>query len=295
MTYAIPSDVAMLDTDRNGYVDRLYVGDVGGRMWRFDVSDPNVGNWTGRILFKSNDASSHRKILYRPDMTRESGYYILFFGTGDREHPLDATAICNADGTGNCDRIYGVKDVDGSTAMLTESDLVNVTVDDLQVTASGTQVTNDLADLAAKSGWFIALNAFGPGEKVVSAASLFNGVVSISTFQPTTSGTPDPCLADVGIGRVYEVNYLTGESVFNYDTTNDGGYSSETNARAQGGKNEVLKRSDRVKTVGAGIPSQVGTGTCDVMAIAGVGGGVAGLNAKCGGTTQRLFWRELFQ
>ncbi|MBI3595952.1 MAG: hypothetical protein HY203_02225, partial [Nitrospirae bacterium] len=26
MTYAIPSDVAMLDTDRNGYVDRLYVG-----------------------------------------------------------------------------------------------------------------------------------------------------------------------------------------------------------------------------------------------------------------------------
>jgi type IV pilus assembly protein PilY1 len=302
MTYAIPSDVTTLDTNRDGYVDQLYVGDVGGQMWRFDLSDPNVGNWSGRVLFRSNSGGSHRKILYRPDLTREATYYMLFFGTGDREHPLDNTALCNADGTGNCDRIYGVKDVDGSTAVLNESNLVNVTIDDLQVTASASQVTNDLNDLAAMSGWFIALNAFDPGEKVVSAATLFNKVVSIATFQPTTSGTPDPCLADVGIGRVYEVNYLTGESVFNYYAANDSGYSSETNARAKGGTGEVLKREDRVKTVGAGIPSQVvmvipesGTGTCDVMAIAGIGGGVAGLNAKCGGTTQRLFWRELFQ
>jgi hypothetical protein len=55
-----------------------------------------------------------------------------------------------------------------------------------------------------------------------------------------------------------------------------------------------------VQTVGAGIPSEVvivipenGTGTCDVMALIGIGGGVAGVGVSCGGGTYPLFWREI--
>jgi type IV pilus assembly protein PilY1 len=296
LKFAIPSDVSVLDTDRNGYADLLYVGDVGGDMWRFDVSDSNVSNWSGRILFKSNDATSYRKILYPPDVTRELGYYILFFGTGDREHPLDTTAVCNPDGTGLCDRIYGVKDVDGVSTTLTEADLYNTTLDIRQETTDEATVTNEKAALAAKSGWFIGLNEFENGEKVVSAAVLFNGVVSISTFAPST-GLTDPCLADVGVGRVYQVDYLTGDSRFNYYTPNDD-TTHPTSVNGGGTK----KRRDRVKEVGAGMPSQVvidipdtPPGNCDVMALAGIGGGVATLQAECGGTTHRIFWRELFQ
>ena len=297
MTYAIPSDVTVLDTDRNGYADRLYVGDVGGQMWSFDVSDADPSNWAGRILFKSNDATSHRKILYRPEVTRELGYYILFFGTGDREHPLDTTAVCSADGTGPCDRIYGVKDVDGSSTTLTEGDLFNTTLDNMQETTDEATVTNEKAALAAKSGWFIALNEFENGEKVVSAAVLFNGVVNISTFAPST-GMTDPCLADTGVGRIYQVDYLTGNSVFDtYQPNNDTAHQTSTNG---GG---VLKRRDRVSDmVGAGMPSQVvidippvPLGNCDVMAMVGMSGGLPPLGAACGGTTHRLFWRELFQ
>lgn len=30
MKYSIPSDISQVDTDGNGYIDRLYVGDTGG-------------------------------------------------------------------------------------------------------------------------------------------------------------------------------------------------------------------------------------------------------------------------
>ena len=37
MKYSIPSDITRLDSDGDGKVDRLYVGDTGGRVWRFDI------------------------------------------------------------------------------------------------------------------------------------------------------------------------------------------------------------------------------------------------------------------
>ena len=46
MKYSIPSDVAALDRDRDGYVDRIYVGDTGGNIWRVDVGDASLANWT---------------------------------------------------------------------------------------------------------------------------------------------------------------------------------------------------------------------------------------------------------
>jgi type IV pilus assembly protein PilY1 len=41
MTHGIAARVATLDTDGDGFADRLYTADVGGRVWRFDI-------WNGR-------------------------------------------------------------------------------------------------------------------------------------------------------------------------------------------------------------------------------------------------------
>jgi type IV pilus assembly protein PilY1 len=296
MTYAMPSGMTLVDANRDGYPDRLYIGDVGGRLWRLDISDPNVTQWSGTILFSSNpgtDGSSGRKIFYPPDLTRETGspgYYYLYFGTGDREHPKETSDI---------DRIYAVKDIDGSTTSLVESDLVDVTTNDLQLDATTTIAADAiLASLAGNYGWYIKLDQ-NSGEKVVGEAVVFNKVVNIPTFAPDVSAGADPCVPNPGTGRVYALNYLTGEAVFNYDTTNDS--SPATNTRAQGANGtDVLRRSDREKTLGSGIPSQVvivipqgGTGTCDVMALAGVGGGVAGVEASCGGTSKWIYWLEM--
>ena len=74
MKYCIPSDIAKVDLDGDGKVDRLYVGDLGGQVWRFDIADSDPAGWTGKIIFKSNPdgASDLRKIFYPPDVTLEN-------------------------------------------------------------------------------------------------------------------------------------------------------------------------------------------------------------------------------
>jgi type IV pilus assembly protein PilY1 len=101
MTYCIASDVARVDTDGNGKIDRLYVGDLGGRMWRFDIGDLNkdgnseTSEWTGKIIFSSNAGTGdQRKIFYPPDITleKDSGDYEIF-RNGDREHPKETLVL----------------------------------------------------------------------------------------------------------------------------------------------------------------------------------------------------------
>jgi type IV pilus assembly protein PilY1 len=144
MKYSIPSDFAKVDTDGDGRIDRLYVGDMGGQLWRFDlslhetISSPT--NWTAKLIFKSNDpaptSGDLRKIFYPPDvgleMDSNGNYELIIFGTGDREHPSEY-AVYN--------RLYTVKDRN-PTSPLKESDLVDVTLDLLQTgTAEQKQTT----------------------------------------------------------------------------------------------------------------------------------------------------------
>jgi type IV pilus assembly protein PilY1 len=258
MTYSIPSDITKLDIDGDGRIDRLYVGDMNARIWRFDIGDVNKnGNsdpaeWTGRIIFKSNAGlSEKRKIFYPPDVTLENGYEMLFFGTGDREAPKS-----NKD----MDRIYGFKDKNAST-IKGESDLVDVTDDLLQTgTQSQKQAVQDALD--AKYGWFIKLDK-QDGEKCLAPAVVFYGTAYFTAFSPTVGSVDDPCFVGEGVAWVYAVDYLNGNAVFNFDLTNDTG---ET----------VLAKSDRLIKVGSAIPSGVVITVIGNTAVGyiGVGGGI---------------------
>ena len=159
MNYAIPSAVTLVDADSNGFVDKVYVGDLGGQMWRigkftdsqgmdleFLYTDENIKNWTNQaahILFLS-DPAHNRKFFYPPSVTLEWGYDLIFMGTGDREDP------CNPS---SWDKIYSVKDAHSATT-LTESDLIDVT-----------ESTAMPPDLNSNQGWYIRLPA---AEKVLS-------------------------------------------------------------------------------------------------------------------------------
>jgi type IV pilus assembly protein PilY1 len=262
MEYCIPSDVARVDTDGNGKIDRLYVGDIGGRIWRFDIGDLNkdgnseTSEWTAKIIFSSNAGTSdHRKIFYPPDVTleKDSGNYeMLFFGTGDREHPKATTSVVN--------RLYAVKDKNPST-ILSENELVDVTGDLLQDPGTTSeQKTSILQSLQAKDGWFIKLDQ-NPGEKCLSVPVVFYGIVYYSTFSPTAGSETDICFVGEGTSRLYELKYKTGNAVFNLD---------------ESGTIDNLTRSDRSMVVGSAIPSGViitfigGTS----VGYVGVGGGV---------------------
>lgn len=256
MTYSIPSDITSLDTNADSRVDRIYVGDMGGRMWRFDIGDAvDTSSWSGRIIFSAHTGA---KIFYPPDVTLERDdvdYEMLFFGTGDRENPKGVTEV---------NRLYALKDrLPYPHTPMTEADLKDVTEDLLQ--ASGTteaEKTAILSDLRQKNGWFIKLDQ-RPGEKCVSTPVTFYGAVYYSTFSPTLEGQVGICHLGEGTGTLYILDYKTAKAIFNLDSTND---ASE----------EILRRSDRAKVIGPGIPSGViitfisGQATGYV----GVGGGV---------------------
>ena len=254
MKYSIPSDIARVDTNGDGYIDRFYVGDMGGQMWRFNVGDPNSANWTAKIIFDSNHGSSNkRKIFYPPDVSLEKGNYeMLFFGTGNREAPKNTTVV---------NRIYAIKDKNPSS-VLTENDLLDVTDDLLQdPSATSTQKTTVMNALSTKNGWFIKLDQ-NAGEKVLSNSVLFYGVIYYTTFTPEFGDPADPCFLSEGKGRLYGLNYKTGEAVFNLDGTSIGGLD--------------ITEEDRSKIIGPSIPSGVIITFIAnrSVAYAGVGGGV---------------------
>jgi type IV pilus assembly protein PilY1 len=66
MKFSIASEVRILDVNNNGFIDKAYVGDMGGQMWRlgrftnsagtplsFPASDENVNNWTAERIFSA--------------------------------------------------------------------------------------------------------------------------------------------------------------------------------------------------------------------------------------------------
>jgi type IV pilus assembly protein PilY1 len=264
MKYSIPSDIARVDTDGDGLIDRLYVGDVGGQMWRFDIGG---GGLTGKIIFDSSwGEAAKRKIFYPPDVTLEKGNFeIVFFGTGDREHPKDTTKT---------DRLYAIKDKNPASP-LKESNLYDATPDLLQ---AGDMI--ELAKLNASQGWYIKLNE-NVGEKSLSNSVLFYGVVYYTTFQPTFGEPGDLCFLGEGIARLYAVDYRTGNAVFNLD-----GVGTIGN----------LTRSDRSTELGVSIPSGViitFIGSTSV-AYGGVGGGVYRPPLPTTKTIIPVNWRIVF-
>jgi type IV pilus assembly protein PilY1 len=279
MTYSIPSDIARVDVDGDGWIDRLYVGDMGGRLWRFDIGDTALSNWTGKIVFKSNSASGdRRKIFYPPDVTLDyaidgTPYETLFIGTGDREHPKELTTI---------NRLYAVKDKNPSTPV-TEADMVDVTLDLLQDPTTTQAAKNAiLSELATRDGWFIKLDV-NSGEKVLSPAVVFYKTVYFSTFTPTNGTDTDPCYVGEGKARLYILKYNNGNAAFNLDASNDIG-------------GEVVKRSDRTGAIGTAIPSGViitfigGT----TVGYAGVGGGVYAPRLPSQKSLVSVNWRLVF-
>lgn len=306
MTNSIPSTLRAIDVNDDTYIDRLYVGDTGGKIWRFDVKGA-ISNWTGRLVFASNTAASDkRKIFYEPAATFEADRYnnpftMVFFGTGDREHPI-RTNTNDTTNPAQTDRMYAVKDK-GQAYTINESYLTDVTDDTLQASETPSQINCLLSKLGwqmvitgcdEQDGWYIKLDQ-NSEEKVLAAATVFNQGAYYTTFSPDTSGSIDVCTTgDLGTARVYGVHWRTGEAIINFDTSNDS--TSTTNARAKDSQGKILLRSDRVEVLGSGIPSQLNVIIMDkgAFGLVGVGGSIKVPEIKGGGADKVIYWRELF-
>ncbi len=232
MLYSIPGSVYVVDGDANGFVDKIYVGDLGSQMWRigkftnaagdpltFPSTDEYIDNWVdanAKVLFEA-DSTNARDFFYPPSLTRMTGYDLIYMGTGDREDACSTTTS---------DKIYCVRDTHGSTT-LAETDLVDVTVE-ADPAPNLDDPTEDVdTDGSDDQGWRITLAA---GEKVLAENTVYYKTLYITTFTPND----DSCLPG-GVGTLYGLNYLTGAAAVDYDSDGD---------------------TEREVSLGGGIPSK---------------------------------------
>jgi Tfp pilus tip-associated adhesin PilY1 len=208
MDYSISSDVAVIRNQSGGPVNRAYVGDNGGNMWRIDFSKDasNVlsGTVTKIAAIGAHTASGRRKFQYPPSVTTINNVDTILIGTGDREHPFDTTVT---------NRFYAFRDLGNDTAPLTGTTVANPTIlESALFDASanciqdcGTQALRDAATaaLGASSGWYITLAS---GEKVIGNPVTAAGEVTFGTNQPSAAAGGGVCGSNLGFARLYQIS-----------------------------------------------------------------------------------------
>lgn len=295
MRYAIASDVNVLDMNGDGTADQLYVGDLGGQLWRFDVANGQSGASlvTGGVILDvgGTTTATNRRFHYAPSaaLARKDGvtYLSLAIGTGWREHPLD-TAVDDRFYTLKQTAVFGPpKNTSGviTYTKLTEANLYDVTANLIQQ-GNTTEQAAALAGLSASQGWYIQLE--GDGEKALAQAEIFNEQIVFSSFTPAVSTTT--CGGAVGAGSSYLVDLYDGRAVKNLDSTADD--ANRDKPCTEDGVNCVKADRKRGLKRGGIPPGAVilfPAGADPVILI----GPETPFTADFGQLTQRTFWRDV--
>ncbi|RLV61424.1 rRNA (guanine-N1)-methyltransferase [Parashewanella curva] len=232
ITDSIPNSVAVLDSDADGFTDRIYATDTGGNVWRMDLATWDSSKWTA---FKfadlgGNTQTTDRRFFSAPtvaqtiitnvkQVTTDTGgttttriikqdipYDAVVVGSGSRPSPLDKS---RSDIFFTLqDRNINSKSFDGTDGnsvpdSLTISDLFDVT------TASPANESQNLL-FSAKKGWYYDFKA--SGEKSLSAATIINGKVFFTSFVPGNS-SENQCLVG-GVGRLYGFDLHRGARAY---------------------------------------------------------------------------------
>lgn len=144
MDFSIAATPLAIDLDNDGFIDTVYVGDLGGNMWRFrlcprdpvcyacgldtyyndaptgytdDCGTCTTANWAGSLLYQTTAgergsglataSNTHKQIFNAATATKDmNGNLWIYFGTGENNDP----AAKPTDTSDTKNRLYGLKD-----------------------------------------------------------------------------------------------------------------------------------------------------------------------------------------
>jgi type IV pilus assembly protein PilY1 len=237
MTRSIPTRIKVVDINGDGFADRMYTADLGGQLWRFDISNgnPAASVVAGGVIARfgaeglgTPTAADTRRFYNSPDVAmfndvRQNRRFIsVSIGSGYRAHPLDLSAT---------DRFYSLRDpnVFNSLTQAQYDALIPFTEADLVDVSGQVEVTVTAED----AGWMLTL----PSNEMVLAESVtFNDEVFFVSFSPDTDAA-NACIAGRGTNRLWRVSIINGDPIV--DNIGDIPTGDEDNARhtqlAQGG------------------------------------------------------------
>ena len=231
MTRAMPTKIRVIDFSGNGFADRMYASDMGGRIWRFDVfnGEAPADLVTGGVIAElgaegtgSTTLADTRRFYNSPDVSiftdkqQNRRFIALSIGSGYRAHPFDLSAN---------DRFYSLRDGDvftkltqaeyASYSIIHDTDLVEVSGQ------SGVVITS------ADRGWKFTVPA---NQKILADSLTFDDQVLFVAFSPDTNAAAT-CAAGQGTNFLYRVQVVNGDPIVpNIDTLAD---SDAADARSE--------------------------------------------------------------
>jgi type IV pilus assembly protein PilY1 len=217
MHYAMAATPAVYDLDFDGFADVVYVGDLGGNLWKWVIEDIGIDPVNGATtdtsqtphwpfkkffsapIYDSGTNKYFKSFFFAPSATFKSGKLWLAFGSGERANLQFEGFAAPADEN---NRFYAVRDLDPleeqalPLGVLDETTLKNVTGD------------GSCSDVSAFTGFYMKGE---DGEKFVTQSDIFFYYVFVGSFIPETPA--DPCDAG-GSSYLYAFKVYCGEGLF---------------------------------------------------------------------------------
>jgi len=233
--HSIAADIATLDSDYDGYIDRIYAADTGGNLWRVDMPGTDKTKFTHFKLAElgNSKATQDRRFFYKPLVARtmfskvskktvngettitrlDTPYDAVVIGSGNRSKPTQ---------TNERDQLYMIRDEHVITKSFTSNIPAVIKPDDLKVMNDDPfgNALDDVdefvsleADLAKNfKGWRYDLSV---GEKSLAAATVVGGVAYFTSFTPASeAATENQCSLSGGSGSLYAFHLHYGTKVY---------------------------------------------------------------------------------
>ncbi|MEL0648276.1 PilC/PilY family type IV pilus protein [Pseudoalteromonas agarivorans] len=231
--HSIAANLSTLDSDYDGYIDRIYAADTGGDIWRVDMPGSSTSDFTHFKLAElgSSLASQDRRFFYQPLVARtlyskvsettvngetvitrlDTPYDAIVIGSGNRSKPT---------GTNEDDQLFMIRDENTVTQSFTSAptaikptDLMQMNSDPFGNALDDVDEFIDLeVDLAKFKGWRYEL---GTGEKSLAAATVVGGVAYFTSFTPSSeTSTENQCSLSGGGGSLYAFHLHYGTKVY---------------------------------------------------------------------------------
>ncbi len=264
MTYAIPSEMLFKDTDADGNADRLYVGDMGGQVWRVDLPMGLGAGQTAQGIqlatVSTDKPEERRRFFYPPEVIRlddqlyaegdGTKYDLVAIVSGTRTDPLEKVVH---------NQFYAFRDT--QTGILTD-DLSNwagsITLDQMFDATSNVIQEDDnnskvILELKKSRGWYINLQEKAGDDRTWIGEKGFSKVlitetgedgadnstkktVFFNTYIPPTQ-SESVCDFSEGKKRTYVLDVFTAAAVIDVD------------------QNKELTKNDRF-VEGSGVPPE---------------------------------------
>lgn len=292
------SEPALVDTNGDRIIDRVYAGDLKGNVWRFDLSGDRSAwsNEDRRLqLFQARSADSTAQPITSPleigpPPAGTSGY-MVYFGTGKY---LGNTDIGNL----ATQTIYGLLD-DGSTIGGRSSLQAQSFIYEGPRSASDpseVRVASKLpVNYVSQRGWYLDLlppeSSTGVGERVISVPLLRHGRLIVTSIVPSA----DVCKQG-GYSWINEFDALSGGRLaYNvFDYTGDRLFNGDDDAIV--GEDRYPVTSKKLENEGLmKSPTVISAGEIEYKVGSGTSGGIVVIEEKGMSGNPRSSWRQLFQ